>query len=84
MQKLLDKLTNIGSLMADSIVNVIRLLVLTLVVGLICSMPMMLLWNWLVPTVFGFASVNLPQALGLTFLAEMLFSPYTYISIKLK
>ncbi|MDR3339132.1 MAG: hypothetical protein LBT25_03380 [Candidatus Symbiothrix sp.] len=33
----------------------------------------MLLWNWLVPGIFGFAAINFWQALGLLVLARILF-----------
>jgi hypothetical protein len=36
----------------------------------------MLLWNWLLPDIFGFATINLWQALGLFALARILFGSY--------
>jgi len=35
---------------------------------------LMLLWNWLVPPIFGFTSINFWQALGLFALSRLLFS----------
>lgn len=57
--------------------TIVSLLVVSLIVGLVCSIPVMLLWNWLVPPIFGFASVNLLQAFGLSVLTEMLFTSYS-------
>lgn len=80
----MEMLMNVASNLLITAAKVLKVLVLTLVVGMVCSIPLMLLWNWLVPAVFGFASVNLLQAFGLSLLAEMLFSPYTLITVKLQ
>ena len=34
------------------------------------------LWNWLVPTVFGWHAINFGQALGLLFLSRILFGGF--------
>ncbi len=34
------------------------------------------LWNWLVPTVFGWKSITFPQALGLLALCKILFGGF--------
>ncbi|MDR1672195.1 MAG: hypothetical protein LBS09_01835 [Bacteroidales bacterium] len=36
----------------------------------------MLLWNWLLPDIFGFAAINYWQALGLFVLARILFGGF--------
>jgi hypothetical protein len=40
------------------------------------SAVVMLLWNWLVPSIFGLAVINFWQALGLLALARLLFSGF--------
>jgi len=40
----------------------------------IFSLFTMLLWNWLVPEIFGLKTITWIQALGLNFLFGMLFS----------
>ncbi|MBX9573933.1 MAG: hypothetical protein K2X77_33870 [Candidatus Obscuribacterales bacterium] len=62
--------------------KVVGLILVAFVVSLVCCIPLMLLWNWLVPPIFGFASVNLLQALGLSVLAEMLLTSYTHITVR--
>ena len=41
--------------------------------SLILSIPTMLLWDWLMPTIFGLKEVTLFQAWGLNFLCAILF-----------
>lgn len=37
------------------------------------ALPVWLLWNWLMPTIFGLTKITFLQALGLGFLSSMLF-----------
>lgn len=46
-----------------------------IVCGLVCLL-MMGLWNWLMPTIFGFKAITFWQALGLLFLSRLLFSGF--------
>lgn len=46
---------------------------MVIIVALIMSLPLWLLWNWLMPTVFGLAEVTLVQAFGLMLLSGILF-----------
>jgi hypothetical protein len=39
----------------------------------ICGEVVMLLWNWLLPTLFGWRVINVWQALGLLLLCRILF-----------
>ena len=39
--------------------------------------PLMLLWNWLMPTIFGLPEIGFLQACGLQLLATILFKPVT-------
>lgn len=43
-------------------------------VSLVFGIAVMLLWNWLLPPIFGLASINYSQAVGLFVLARILFS----------
>jgi hypothetical protein len=49
---------------------VIGVLVLTV---LIMGFPLMLLWNWLMPELFGLPMIGFWQAVGLNLLASILF-----------
>ena len=37
--------------------------------------PLMVLWNWLMPTIFGLSEITFWQACGLQLLATILFKP---------
>lgn len=47
-----------------------------LVVALAFGLVIWLLWNWLVPTIFGLTSITFLQALGLFVLAKLLFGNF--------
>ena len=42
------------------------------VVGMILSIPLCLLWNWLMPFIFGLPKLNLLQTFGLSVLISLL------------
>jgi hypothetical protein len=37
--------------------------------------PVMLLWNWLIPEIFGLSEITFWQAIGLNILCTILFRP---------
>lgn len=41
--------------------------------AVLLALPTMLLWNWVMPTVFGLATITFFQALGLNLLCGFLF-----------
>ncbi len=43
------------------------------IISLFIAFPTMLLWNWLMPTIFGLTEVGFWQALGLNLLSGFLF-----------
>ena len=45
-----------------------------LIVVLIIGLPVMWLWNWLMPLIFGLTKISFLQALGLSLLGNMLFN----------
>jgi hypothetical protein len=47
--------------------------VLVMAYALLLALPTMWLWNWLMPEIFGLIQISFWQALGLNFLAEILF-----------
>ena len=47
-------------------------LVAFLGVGLLLSIPMCLMWNWLMPFIFGLPKLNILQTFGLSILVNML------------
>lgn len=44
--------------------------------GAIISLPVMLLWDWLMPTIFGLPEITWFQAWGLTALCSLLFKSH--------
>lgn len=43
------------------------------IMALIFGLPMMLLWNWLMPLLFGLVEINFWQAIGVSFFSGLLF-----------
>ena len=41
-----------------------------LLIGIVLSIPLCLLWNWLMPNIFGLPTINILEALGLENLFE--------------
>ena len=50
------------------------------IVIVILGYPLMLLWNWLLPDIFGLPEITFWQAIGLNILCTILFRPT--VSIK--
>ena len=51
----------------------IAIMIFTFLLSLILSLPTMLLWDWLMPEIFGLKEITLFQAWGLNFLSAILF-----------
>ena len=48
-----------------------------ILVSLVCALPVMWLWDWLMPTIFGLKEITLFQAWGLMDLCGLLFKDNT-------
>jgi hypothetical protein len=48
-------------------------LMLAGLIALIISLPVWLLWNWLMPVIFGITKITLTQAFGILLLSNLLF-----------
>lgn len=46
-------------------------------VAAVMSLPVMLLWDWLMPIIFGLPEITWFQAWGLLFLCGLLFKSHT-------
>ena len=57
----------------ETFVKMIAGIMLVVVLVILFSIPTWLLWNWLMPLLFGLPEITLGQAIGLSFLARMLF-----------
>ena len=51
-----------------------------LLIFLMGSILLMVLWNWLMPTVFGLKTIHLGEAAGFFFMARLLFGRYPFWS----
>jgi hypothetical protein len=52
----------------------LAVLAFAFVLSLILSIPTMLLWDWLMPTIFNLNEITLLQAWGLNLLSAILFN----------
>ena len=57
-------------------------MLLYIVISAIVSLPVMLLWDWLMPALFGLPEITWLQAWGLLALCSFLFKGYTNINKK--
>lgn len=51
-------------------------------ISLLFALPTMILWNWLMPAVFGITKIGFWQAWGINFLSGILFKSSTTSSKK--
>lgn len=63
--------------MTEVIEFVLKVLAIISLVALLLGLPLMLLWNWLMPMVFGLPTLTFWQAVGMNFLASILFGKTT-------
>jgi len=56
---------------------------LLLLSAIILAFPTMLLWNWLMPNIFGLTEITLYQAMGINFLSNILFKSNVTIKSRL-
>lgn len=48
-------------------------IIFVILVALLMTIPIWLLWNWLMPAIFGIKTITFWQALGVAFLSNILF-----------
>jgi hypothetical protein len=56
----------------EAILYIVGILMLAMI---LLGGPLMLLWNWLMPNIFGLPEITFWQACGLQLLATILFKP---------
>jgi hypothetical protein len=47
------------------------------IIAIVLGLPVMLLWNWLIPSIFGLTEITLWQAIGINILCTILFGGNT-------
>lgn len=52
------------------------MIAIVFIIALIASLPLMLLWNWLMPEIFGLKTITWLQAFGLSMMAGILFGSH--------
>ena len=55
--------------------TILTTILIVVVTAVILGLPLMWLWNWLMPTIFYLDEITFWQALGLNALATILFKP---------
>ena len=66
--------------MEDFIKNFLIGFVATLIFLSVICFPLMLLWNWLMPAVFGLPTLTFWQTAGLIIICHVLFKPAVNIN----
>lgn len=56
----------------EVLVKFIVTLLITILIGLLMSLPIMWIWNWLMPDIFGLTTITFVQAIGLSLLSNLL------------
>ena len=53
--------------------EVIAISIIAIIMALIMAIPVMFLWDWIMPALFGLGTITLFQAWGLSVLCALLF-----------
>ena len=61
----------------NALLTILGGVLLMFAVAALMSLPVMLLWDWLMPTLFGLGEITWFQAWGLLFLCGLLFKSNT-------
>ena len=59
--------------MGDFIIYLLLTIAYIAILALIFSLPIMWLWNWIMPAIFGLVKITWLQAFGLSVLSGFLF-----------
>ena len=62
-------------MMNNTTQTILTTILIVVVTAVILGLPLMWLWNWLMPTIFYLDEITFWQALGLNALATILFKP---------
>lgn len=68
--------------MKTAILSAVAVLVVLPIVAILCVVPVWLLWNWLMPEIFGLKAITIWQAAGLFVLSNLLLKSTTSTSSK--
>ncbi|HLD90538.1 MAG TPA: hypothetical protein VI911_05915 [Patescibacteria group bacterium] len=57
----------------EEVIKILGVIALIIGIGLLLAFPVMWLWNWLMPTIFGLMKLTFWQSLGINLLCGFLF-----------
>lgn len=57
----------------SKVLGIILGLAMYALISAVFAIPVLLLWNWLMPTIFGLTTITLGQAWGISVLCGLLF-----------
>jgi len=57
----------------ETVTRVLLALGLIALLGILLGLPLQLLWNWLMPTIFNLPTITFWQAMGLNIMTSILF-----------
>jgi hypothetical protein len=57
----------------ETLLKILAGIGLIVIYALVLALPTMLLWNWLMPDLFGLVEINFWQGLGITVLSGIFF-----------
>lgn len=60
--------------MKDTVTTILSFVLIVIIVGILLALPVMLLWNWVIPDIFGLPMIDFWHALGLSLLSSCLFN----------
>ena len=61
--------------MNNTLEGIVHVLGLVMLIVVILGFPLMTLWNWLMPVIFGLPEIGFWQAVGLNLLSSILIKP---------
>ncbi len=68
----MNKIKFYWDIISPILTMLITAIIVFFTVGLVLSIPLCLLWNWLMPFIFGLPKLNLLQTFGLSLLISLL------------
>lgn len=71
-------------ILKDAILIFITFVFIVALIAVITALPIMLLWNWLMPVIFGLCEITFTQALGLACLSGLFFKTSANTKIESK
>lgn len=69
--------TNKSLHIGATLIGILVALLLIFGISVLFAIPVWLLWNWLMPAIFGITKISIWQAWGVTFLTSLLFKSST-------